>query len=211
MIADDGAIRLVMALRGAGIADVAVLSAVERTPRDLFAAETDRDKAWDDVALPLPGGAVLARPFHAAFMIAALGVQDRFRVLQVPAGSGYQAAVLSRLCRWVYSVEPDRGLRREAEARFRNLGIRNIVTRTGVAADGWAEQAPLDRILLSSGAAKPPVALIEQLCEGGVLVAPVGPDPGLRQITRFVRGPSGFESEALLSARFVLPRHTAGD
>ena len=211
MIAGEGAIRLVMALRGAGVADVAVLSAVERTPREAFVPEAERDKAWDDVALPLPGGAPLARPFHAAFMVAALRVQDRFRVLQAPTGSGYQAAVLSRMCRWVYTVEPDRDQRRAAEARFRGLGIRNVVSRPGAAADGWAEQAPLDRILLSSGAAKPPVALIEQLCDGGILVAPVGSDPGLRQITRFVRTPGGFESEPLLAARFVLPRGAVGD
>lgn len=199
MTAEAGAIRLVMALRRGGISDTTILSAVERTPREAFVPAAEAERAWDDAPLDLGNGAVLIRPFVAAFLIKALEVGERHRVLQLPTGTGYQATLLSRLCRWVYTREPDRVVRRAAEKRFRSLGVRNVVAHAGEAEGGWPEQAPFDRILLSTGFDDAPAALLEQLQPDGVLVAPLGPDPLVRSVTRITRTGGGFEREQLLT------------
>ncbi|MFQ6018866.1 MAG: protein-L-isoaspartate(D-aspartate) O-methyltransferase [Kiloniellaceae bacterium] len=196
-------IRLIMRLRRAGIADTDVLSAIERIPREAFVPDSFQDQAYEDRALPIGHGQTLSQPQVVAVMTQALKPDRRVRVLEVGTGSGYQAAVLSRLCRRLYTIERYRELQADAERRFRELRLHNITTRVGDGSKGWPEQAPFSRIIVTAAARDVPGALIGQLAVGGILVAPIGP-PGADQVLlRLTRGEAGITEEHLGGVRFV--------
>jgi len=196
-------IRLVMELRRAGIADTAVISAIERIPREAFVPAPFLDRAYDDAALPIGHGQTLSRPKVVARMTEALGAGRRSKVLEIGTGSGYQAAVLSRLCRRVYTVERHRPLLREAEARFAALRLSNITARVGDGFKGWPEQAPFERIIVTAAARDVPGDLADQLAEGGVMVLPVGRQGRDQNLLRLVRTGDGLIEEPLGDVRFV--------
>jgi len=195
--------RLILALRSQGVTDPKVLGAVERTPRDLFVPELFQDRSWEDSALPIACGQTISQPFIVGLMTQALRVEPRFRVLEIGTGSGYQTAVLSRLVRFVYSVERYRTLMGEAEARLKQLGVTNVFTRFGDGGEGWPEQAPFDRILVTAAAPDEPKTLLSQLKPNGILVAPVGKGP-VQQLKRYIAdGKGGVQVETLCEVRFV--------
>jgi protein-L-isoaspartate(D-aspartate) O-methyltransferase len=196
-------IRLIMELRQTGIADSRVLSVIERIPRDRFVLANFQDQAWENTALPIEQGQTISQPFVVAFMTAALEVGDRHRVLEIGTGSGYQAAILSRLCRRVFTVERYRSLLKVAEQRFRDLDMHNIVCRHGDGSAGWPEQAPFDRIIVTAAAAETPKALLEQLKEDGILVIPVGKESQDQVIKRYRRKGDDWSEEDMLPVRFV--------
>ena len=200
---DPRAIRLIMDLRQAGVIDTSVLSAIERTPRLAFVPPAFADRAYDDTALPIGHGQTVSQPRIVGLMTQALEVGPRMKVLEVGTGSGYQAAVLARLCRRVYTVERHRELLAAAESRFAELRLHNVTTRRGDGNRGWPEQAPFQRILITAAAAEVPEVVAAQLAVGGILVAPVG-KPGRAQVlARYRRGETGFECETLGEVRFV--------
>src|SRR3974390_2921855 len=121
--------RLVLALRSQGVTDPAVLAAIERTPRDLFTPDLFKERSWEDSALPIACGQTISQPFIVGLMTQALTLEPRARVLEVGTGSGYQTAVLSRLARLVYTIERYRTLMREAETRFKEMDLTNIITK----------------------------------------------------------------------------------
>ena len=197
-------IRLLMALRGAGVTDTHVLAAIERIPRELFVPEAFQDRAWEDTALPIDQGQTISQPLVVGLMTQALELTPRHLVLEVGTGSGYQAAVLSRLCRRVFTIERLKPLLREAEARFRALDIGNITTRLGDGTRGWPEQAPFARILVTAaGGPEPPKDLTDQLAIGGVLLIPLGADHRDQRVVRFRRSEAGLIREDLWPVRFV--------
>lgn len=197
-------IRLLMALRGAGVTDTHVLAAIERVPRELFVPEAFQDRAWEDVALPIDQGQTISQPLVVGLMTQALELQPRHLVLEVGTGSGYQAAVLARLCRRVFTIERLEPLLREAEARFRALDIGNITTRLGDGTRGWPEQAPFARILVTAaGGPEPPKDLTDQLAVGGVMLIPLGDDHRGQKVVRFRRSEAGLIREDLWPVRFV--------
>lgn len=197
-------IRLLMALRGAGVTDTHVLAAIERIPRELFVPEAFQDRAWEDTALPIDQGQTISQPLVVGLMTQALELLPRHLVLEVGTGSGYQAAVLSRLCRRVFTIERLKPLLREAEGRFRALDIGNITTRLGDGTRGWPEQAPFARILVTAaGGPEPPKDLTDQLAIGGVLVIPLGTDHRDQRVVRFRRSEAGLIREDLWPVRFV--------
>ncbi len=199
---DPRMIQLVMALRGGGVTDARVLAAIERTPRDLFVPERFGDQAFDDRALPIDCGQTISQPLIVALMTQALKLDDRCKVLEIGTGSGYQAAVLSRLARRVYSVERYRTLSKEAEARFAAMRLNNIVTRVGDGTLGWPEQAPFDRIILTASAPVRPDAILAQLKDGGIAIAPV--DRGTKQVlVRYQREGDELTSSDIMDVRFV--------
>ncbi len=198
-------IRLVMDLRRKGIRDAAVLGAIERVPRDVFVPAAVRDQAWEDMALPIARGQTISQPFVVASMSAALELSDRDKVLEIGTGCGYQAAVLSKLCRRVYTIERHRVLLEGAEAMFAKLNLRNI---TAIAADGmkgWPkihgiDQAPFDKIIVTAAAReKPPAALLAQLKIGGIMIIPVGVS-GEQWLKRYKK-----ESDDAYSVRDLMP------
>jgi protein-L-isoaspartate(D-aspartate) O-methyltransferase len=195
--------RLVLSLRSQGVSDPKVMAAIEKTPRDLFVPDLFQERSWEDSALPIACGQTISQPFIVGLMTQALRIEPRSRVLEIGTGSGYQTAVLSRLCRFVYSVERYRTLMGEAEARFKQLGLTNVFTRFGDGGEGWPEQAPFDRILVTAAAPGEPKTLLSQLKPNGVLVAPVGKGP-VQQLRRYVAdGKGGFDVEILCEVRFV--------
>lgn len=202
MTYDATKIRLIMELRREGISDTRVLAAVERTPRDAFVAAPFKDQAYENVALPISQGQTISQPLVVAYMTQALELGERMKVLEIGTGSGYQAAVLARLCRRVYTIERYRSLLDEAEARFRELRLSNVTTRHGDGAKGWPELAPFERIIVTAAAEEVPPALLEQLGEGGVMVIPLGAR-GEQRIVRLRRTPEGVAREDLLPVRFV--------
>ena len=203
MTDEAGKIRLIMELRQNGIADHRVLVAIERTPRHLFVPSAFREQAYDNIALPIAQGQTISQPYVVARMTEILQVTDRTKVLEIGTGSGYQAAVLARLCRRVYTVERYRSLLKEAEQRFAQLGLTNLTTRVGDGYKGWPEQAPFERIMVTAAAAAVPQALKDQLAVGGLMVIPVERADG-QYVARITREPDGsFREEDLLPVRFV--------
>jgi protein-L-isoaspartate(D-aspartate) O-methyltransferase len=201
--ADGVMIRLLMELRGRGIAGADVLSAIELTPRDRFVAESFRDHAFDDTALPIECGQTISQPYVVALMTEQLDVKSRHRVLEIGTGSGYQSAVLSRLCRMVYTVERFRTLSDDARIRFHELGLTNVVTKIGDGALGWSDQAPFDRIIVTAAPPSMPTALIDQLRIGGIMVIPIGPELATQSLLRITRTESGYDTHNLGPVRFV--------
>ncbi len=208
-------LRLLMELRRAGIGDARVLGAIEKTPREKFVPALFEDRAYENVALPIGDGQTVSQPYVVALMTEKLMPGERQNVIEIGTGSGYQTAVLARLCRRVFSIERHRELLRGAEARFAELRLRNIVCRFGDGTKGWPEQAPYDRVLVTAAASDVPSALVDLLAPGGILVAPVGEDHRDQQLLRIRRNDDGFSTEDLGLVRFVplvpgLPRRQAG-
>ncbi len=195
--------RLIMGLRSQGITDAKVLRAMEQTPRDLFTPDLFQERAWEDSALPIACGQTISQPYIVALMTQSLQIEPRSRVLEIGTGSGYQTAVLARLARLVYTVERYRTLLSEAEGRIRKLGLLNVITKFGDGGEGWPEQAPFDRILVTAAAPAEPKILLAQLKPSGVLVAPVGKGP-IQTLKRYTGdGHGGFKTEVLCDVRFV--------
>ena len=203
MSLDARKIRLVMALRRAGVTDTRVCGAIERIPRELFVPQPFQDKAYENTALPIDCHQTLSAPIVVGMMTQALDVGERMKVLEIGTGSGYHAAVLSRLCRRVYSIERYRDLQQEAEQRFRQLGLHNITTRVGDGTFGWPEQAPFERIVITAAAGDVPPLLGNQLAMGGLMVLPIDDGGGQQRLWRVRRTEDGFDTEDMGEIRFV--------
>jgi protein-L-isoaspartate(D-aspartate) O-methyltransferase len=189
-------------LRGQGIGDATVLSALESVPRELFVPPALRQHAYENASLPIALDQTISQPYVVARMTEALRLTGRERVLEIGCGSGYQAAVLTYLCRRVYSMERLKPLLVDAENRLRDLRISNISLRHGDGVKGWPEAAPFDRIILTCGSAKIPDILLQQLKIDGIMVAPEGTDSA-QQLVVITRRESGFEREVLMPVTFV--------
>jgi protein-L-isoaspartate(D-aspartate) O-methyltransferase len=203
LISETGKIRLLMELRSQGVTDSRVLAAIERTPRELFVPPELEDQAYINTALPIGLGQTISQPIVVATMTEKLEVGERMRVLEIGTGSGYQAAILARLCRRVYTVERHRDLLHEAEARFKELELDNISTRWGDGSKGWPEQAPFDRIIVTAAAPVLPDVLVDQLKDGGLMVAPIGEDIWGQRLMLVRRTGDKVTSEPFMDVRFV--------
>lgn len=195
--------RLVLELREGGVTDTRVLGAIERVPRDVFVPAAFRARAYENVALPIGHGQTISQPFIVARMTAALELTERHIVFEIGTGSGYQAAVLARLARRVFTVERHRAMLVAAEERFRQLRLHNITCRFGDGTKGWPEQPSFDRIIATAAAATVPDILLESLAPDGILVLPVGEDKRDQTLMRVRRTESGFTAEELDTVRFV--------
>lgn len=196
-------IRLLMELRRQGITDTAVLSAIETIPREEFVVENFHDQAYENIALPIGYNQTLSQPYIVALMSEALKVGDRMKCLEVGTGSGYQALVLAKLCRRLYTIERHKPLLDQAEKRFQHFKQTNIVSKSGDGTMGWPEQAPFDRIMVTAAAADVPPKLADQLAIGGIMVAPIGEDLASQWLIRVTRTQEGFDVEELEQVRFV--------
>lgn len=197
--------RLVARLLACGIIDERVLEVIRSLPRHAFVDEALASRAYEDTALPIGLGQTISQPYVVARMTEALLAGPNGpprRVLEVGTGSGYQAAVLSRLVETVYTVERIDELLFQARRRFRRLGLKNIRSRHADGHIGWPEEAPFDAIIVTAAAEQLAPALGEQLVEGGVLVAPVGP-PGRQRLLRLLRTANGLQREAMDEVSFV--------
>jgi protein-L-isoaspartate(D-aspartate) O-methyltransferase len=195
---------LILGLRRAGVMDQRVVAAIESVPREIFVPAESRAQSYaPERALPIDCGQTISAPVIVGMMTQALDVGDRDRVLEIGTGSGYQAAVLARLARRVYTMDRFRTLIEAAESRFRSLRIANITTLVGDGMLGWPEQAPFDRIIVTAAGEQVPPALKKQVKVGGVIVAPVGPADGVQKLVRMERTEDAFTEKTLADVRFV--------
>ena len=188
-------------LREQGIEHPELLQALADTPRHLFVDEALAHRAYEDNALPIGHGQTLSQPFVVALMTAILLDRSRDRVLEIGTGSGYQTAILARLCRRVFSIERIQALADQAQARLDALRIRNLVMKVDDGYLGWPRQGPFAGILLTAAPRRAPPALLDQLDLGGRMVAPVGDDA--QELKVIDRTPAGFEETTVQPVRFV--------
>jgi protein-L-isoaspartate(D-aspartate) O-methyltransferase len=192
-----------LTLRRRGISDQAVLRAMEDVPRDRFVEPADRADAYRDMALGIACGQTISQPFVVAYMTERLDLQKSHRVLEIGTGSGYQAAVLSRLCAHVLTIERYRTLADRARVRLTELGFDNVEVMLGDGFDVPEGAGSFDRIIVTAAMEQIPDALAQRLEPEGVLIAPVGPLHGVQTLVRLVRTEAGFERKQLVDVRFV--------
>ena len=195
--------RFLFALRSRGVTDRRVLEAMEAVDRGLFVQGLFSARAYDDTPLPISCGQTISQPSVVGLMTQALELGPRDKVLEVGTGSGYQAAILGRLARRVYTIDRYRRLTAAAQDVFDRLGLTNVITLVGDGSHGLPEQAPFDRILVTAAAEDPPGPLLAQLREGGIMVVPVGQSDTVQSLIKVRRTPDGYEYEELLPVRFV--------
>lgn len=202
-IAAEQRMRLVFSLRKSGVTNQAVLEAIEATAREVFVEETFGDRAFDDTALPIACGQTISQPSVVGVMTQALAPTPRCKVLEIGTGSGYQAAVLARLCRRLYSIERHATLAALARERLESLSLHNVTIRHGDGALGWPGQAPFDRIMVTAAAEDPPGLLVDQLKVGGIMVAPIGDAGEVQKLLKITKTEDGLDYNELIDVRFV--------
>lgn len=194
---------LVLRMRRAGITDQRVLSAIESVPRDVFLPANSLVEAYSERALPIECGQTISAPVIVGMMTAALDLTDRQRVLEIGTGSGYQTSILAKLARRVYTIDRFRTLVATAEIRFQALRLSNITSLVGDGMNGWPEQAPFDKIIVTAAGESVPESLLKQVRVGGSIVAPVGPQDGVQKLLKLIRSEEGFDETFLADVRFV--------
>ena len=198
-----GRMQFLLTLRRRGIGEAAVLRAMDAVPREYFVDNQFLDAAYADRALPIACGQTISQPYVVAFMTEQLGLQPDHRVLEIGTGSGYQAAILSRLAREVVTVERYRTLAEAARVRLATLGYRNVEVVAGDGLAGVPDRAPFDRIIVTAAAESVPQPLVEQLAAGGIMVLPLGPHAGPQSLIKLTKTEDGIRQEELIAVRFV--------
>jgi protein-L-isoaspartate(D-aspartate) O-methyltransferase len=203
--ADDrvGRMGFLLGLRRRGICDPAVLRAMDEVPREHFVRPENLDSAYADHAMPIACGQTISQPYVVAYMTEQLSVEPHHRVLEVGTGSGYQAAVLSRLAHDVVSIERYRTLADAARVRLETLGFNNVQVVLGDGFVGMPDHAPFDRIVVTAAAEEVPNALIEQLADDGIMVLPLGPHAGAQLLVKLTKTKDRVMREKLIAVRFV--------
>jgi len=201
---DVGRMEFQLALRRRGISDQAVLRAMDEVPREYFVATGFAESAYADQALPIACGQTISQPYVVAYMTELLDVETHHRVLEIGTGSGYQAAILSRVAREVVSIERYRTLADAARERIKTMGYGNVTIIVGDGIAGAPDLAPFDRIMVTAAAEEIPKVLTEQLAVGGKMVLPVGRRHGPQYIVKLSKRPNGeLTREDLIAVRFV--------
>jgi protein-L-isoaspartate(D-aspartate) O-methyltransferase len=200
---DDDRMEFLLTLRRRGIVDQAVLRAMDDVPRERFVEATFADSAYADQALPITCGQTISQPYVVAYMTEQLAVLPHHRVLEVGTGSGYQAAVLSRLAREVVSIERYRTLADQARERLKSLGYDNVDVVTGDGFAGVPGKAPYDRTIITAAAEMVPQALLDQLTDDGIMILPLGSRDGSQHIVKLTKSQTGTRRDNLIPVRFV--------
>jgi protein-L-isoaspartate(D-aspartate) O-methyltransferase len=191
-------------IAGRGVRSIAVLAAMRTVRREDYLPAHLGEFAYDDRPLPIGKEQTISQPYIVAFMVQALGLHGRERVLEIGTGSGYAAAVMAEIAGEVYTIERHEQLARQAAERLARNGYAHVHVRHGDGTLGWPEAAPFDAIIVAAGAPVVPPALKSQLAIGGRLVIPVGEIPGLQNLRRVTRrSENEYEEEALVDVRFV--------
>ncbi|MFO8048712.1 MAG: protein-L-isoaspartate(D-aspartate) O-methyltransferase [Desulfosudaceae bacterium] len=189
-------------LASRGITDPLVLAAMRAVPRHMFVSGALQDQAYGDHPLPIGEQQTISQPYIVAEMTQALQLGEEDRVLEIGTGSGYQAAVISRIVDRIYTIERRHSLFLQSRALFDRLGYYNIVTRYSDGGRGWLDQAPFDAIIVTAGAPRVPEVLIGQLATGGRMVVPVG-DQSSQQLLKLYKDQTGIRTTDLGGCRFV--------
>jgi protein-L-isoaspartate(D-aspartate) O-methyltransferase len=196
--------RMVERIRTRGVTDAAVLAALDTVPRHLFVPQPERPKAYEDRPLPIGDGQTISQPYMVALMTSLLELRPGERVLEIGTGSGYQAAILSRVAAEVYTMEIRRPLAERARRTLADLGYRNVHLRVGDGFQGWPDAAPFDAIIVTAAPPSVPDPLLRQLKVGGRLVIPVGDRNALQSLLVLTKRPDGgFDRSNVMPVFFV--------
>ncbi|WP_299558065.1 protein-L-isoaspartate(D-aspartate) O-methyltransferase [uncultured Sulfitobacter sp.] len=204
MVSDaERKMQFLYALRSKGVTDKTVLEAMEAIDRGPFIRGLFAGRAYEDMPLPIACGQTISQPSVVGLMTQALQITPRDKVLEIGTGSGYQAAILSKLARRVYTIDRHRRLVQEARTVFEALDLNNITAITADGSFGLPEQAPFDRIIVTAAAEDPPGPLLAQLKEGGIMVLPVGQSDAVQHLIRVRKTADGLEYDEMRAVRFV--------
>lgn len=195
--------QFLFALRSKGVTDTRVLTAMEEIDRALFVKGLFAERSYEDMPLPIACGQTISQPSVVGLMTQALNPQPRDKVLEIGTGSGYQAAILAKLARRIYTVDRHRRLVQQAQVAFDQISLVNITAMTLDGSFGLPEQAPFDRIIVTAAAEDPPGPLLAQLRIGGIMVLPVGQSDTVQSLIRVTRHEAGFDYEEIRPVRFV--------
>jgi protein-L-isoaspartate(D-aspartate) O-methyltransferase len=204
-VGDDrvGRMEFMLTLRRRGITDAAVLRAMDEVPREYFVPAEQAEAAYADHALPIACGQTISQPYVVAYMTERLDLAAYHRVLEIGTGSGYQAAILSRIVREVVTIERYRTLAAAARVRLQTLGFDNVEVIAGDGLKGAPDRAPFDRIIVTAAAEDVPQELVNQLANHGVMVLPLGPHAGTQTLVKLTKADGEITREELIDVRFV--------
>ena len=194
---------LLLELKKNGIFDVNVLNVIEETDRRLFIDENIAEKSNCNIALPIECGQTISQPLVVAYMTQTLNLNKKLRVLEIGTGSGYQSFILSKLSRFVYTIERYYPLLRNAQELLNNLKLRNVFFKYGDGGLGWADQAPFDRIIVTASAPEIPKNLLNQLSDDGIMIIPIGDDHNIQMLKKIKKNGKTYSSTDLMEVRFV--------
>ena len=194
---------LLMELKKNGVSDKSVLNVIEIVDRSLFVDENLKQKSNLNIALPIDCGQTISQPLVVAHMTQSLNLNNKLRVLEVGTGSGYQSLILSKLSRFVYTVERYSSLKKKAEILLKGLGVNNVFFKHADGGLGWNEQAPFDRIIVTANAPEIPKKLVDQLVENGIMIIPIGDDYSPQVLKKVTKRENKILVENLMQVRFV--------
>ena len=195
-------IRLTLELRESGISDTHVLSAIEKTPREIFIPDNFRNQAYENIALSIGDNQTISQPYIVALMTQSLELQKKHKVLEIGTGSGYQSSILSLLARRVYTIERIKSLHVKAETNFKELKLTNIVTKHADGNLGWKEQIPFDRIIFTAAINEISNNFFDHICENGIIVAPIV-SSSKQILKKFTKKNDAILTEVLAEVLFV--------
>ena len=194
---------LLMELKKNGVSDKSVLNVIEIVDRSLFVDKNLKQKSNLNIALPIDCGQTISQPLVVAHMTQSLNLNNKLRVLEVGTGSGYQSLILSKLSRFVYTVERYSSLKKKAEILLKRLGVNNVFFKHADGGLGWNEQAPFDRIIVTANAPEIPKKLVDQLVENGIMIIPIGDDYSPQVLKKVIKRENKILVENLMQVRFV--------
>ena len=195
-------IRLTLELRESGISDTHVLSAIEKTPREIFIPDNFRNQAYENIALPIGDNQTISQPYIVALMTQSLELQKKHKVLEIGTGSGYQSSILSLLARRVYTIERIKSLLVKAETNFKELKLTNIVTKHADGNLGWKEQIPFDRIIFTAAINEISNNFFDHIADNGIIVAPIV-SSSKQILKKFTKKNDAILTEVLAEVLFV--------
>ncbi len=194
---------LLLELKKKGISDLNILNLIEETDRGLFVDNQLKKKSNLNIALPIECGQTISQPLIVAYMTQVLDLDKSLRVLEIGTGSGYQSYILSRLVRFVYTIERYYTLSKTAQELLRKLGVKNVFFKHDDGGLGWIDQAPFDRIIVTACAPEIPTKLLKQLDDTGIMVVPIGEDNDTQILKKVIKKGKQYISETLINVRFV--------
>ena len=203
-IIDNDISKLILELTKNGINDVKVLQCIEEIPRSIFIESSIKSKSNLNIALPIECGQTISQPYVVALMSQSLDLNKKIRVLEIGTGSGYQTSILSKLARFIYTIERYETLKKNAESKFKDLGFKNIFCKHADGGLGWKNQAPFDRIIVTASAPEIPMTLLKQLNNNGIMIIPIGEDNNDQILTLVRKNNEGYVfKSSLMKVRFV--------
>ena len=198
-----GKFDLLLDLKQQGISDIKVLNIIEHIDRSLFIDTNLKEKSNLNVALPIDCGQTISQPLIVAHMTQTLDINKKMRVLEIGTGSGYQSLVLSKLSRFVYTIERHNILLKKAKNLLQSLEINNVFFKHADGGLGWSDQAPFDRIIVTASAPEIPTKLLSQLVDNGIMVIPVGEDNDNQVLKKIIKKGDSFIVKNIMNVRFV--------